>query len=68
MDGDNCYLEHLGMVYNKFSYDPNNLKQEDIKRTCRQNGALVQIICQSKGRVCLQELRLALDVLRREHW
>jgi hypothetical protein len=21
LGGDNCYLDHLGMVYNKFSYD-----------------------------------------------
>jgi hypothetical protein len=30
LGGDICCLEHLGMVYNKFSYDEHGLRLEDI--------------------------------------
>jgi hypothetical protein len=30
LGGDICCLEHLGMVYNKFSYDEHGLRPKDI--------------------------------------
>jgi hypothetical protein len=59
---DNCYLEHLRMVYNRFTYDQHGLKQEDIKFTDKQNWASAQRICQVKERKYLQQLKLAPDV------
>jgi hypothetical protein len=37
LDGDVCCLEHLSLVYNKFSCDEHGLRLEDIQRTGRQN-------------------------------
>jgi hypothetical protein len=45
LGGDICCLEHLDMVYNKFSYDEHGLRLEDIQRTDRQNWASAQRIC-----------------------
>ena len=37
LGADICCLEHLGLVYNKFSVDEHGLKLEDINRSDRQN-------------------------------
>jgi hypothetical protein len=35
LEGDVCYLEHVGAVYNQFSVDEHGLKNEVIFRTDR---------------------------------
>jgi hypothetical protein len=59
LGGDICCLEHLGMVYNKFSYDEHGQRLEDIQRTDKQNWASAQRICQQKVRNCLRQLRIS---------
>jgi hypothetical protein len=59
LGGDICCLEHLGMVYNKFSYDEHGLRLEDIQRMDRQNWAFAQRICQQKVQNCLCQLRIS---------
>jgi hypothetical protein len=56
LGGDICCLEHVGLVYNKFSVDEHRLKLEDIHQTDRQNWASAQRICQLKVRNCLKKL------------
>jgi hypothetical protein len=36
---DVCCLEHIGHVYNKFTFNQHGLRLEDVKRTDRQNWA-----------------------------
>ena len=38
LGGDICCLEHIGLVYNRFTFDEHGLKLEDVKRQDRQNG------------------------------
>jgi hypothetical protein len=57
-----CCLEHIGLVYNRFTFDEHGLKLEDVKRQDRQNWASAQRICQEKTRECLRKLRLTSDV------
>lgn len=64
LGGDVCTHEHLGLVYNRFTADQHELKQEDVDRKDRQNWASAQRICQSKTRDCLKLLRESLDVIR----
>lgn len=40
-----CCLEHVGMVYNKYTHDEHGLKLEDVRRIDRQNWALAQRLC-----------------------
>ena len=62
-----CLLEHVGMVYNKYSCDDHGLKQEDISKKDRQNWALAQCICQKKVRLYLSLLRCSRDVHREQN-
>ena len=50
LGGDVALLEHVGMVYNKFSQDQHGLKLEDTTRKDRQNWASAQRLCQGKVR------------------
>jgi hypothetical protein len=61
---DVCALEHIGLVYHRFSYDDHGLALEDIQRSDRQNWASAQRLCSAKTRHCLRELREAQDVHR----
>jgi hypothetical protein len=58
---DVCCLEHIGQVYQKFSFDDHGLKLEDIQRIDRQNWASAQRICVQKARNFLRELRAVRD-------
>ena len=55
-------LIHLGLIYNKFSYDQHGLKLEDTNRKDRQNWASAQRICQRQVRECLLKLRILKEV------
>ena len=48
LEGDVCYLEHVGVVYNQFSADEHGLKNKVIFRLNRQNWASAQRLCQLK--------------------
>jgi hypothetical protein len=61
LGSDVCCLEHIGQVYQKFSFDDHGLKLKDIQRTDRQNWARAQRICAQKARNCLRELRVVRD-------
>jgi hypothetical protein len=45
LGGDMCCLEHIGLVYNRFTFDKHGLKLEDIQRTDMQNWASAQRLC-----------------------
>ena len=57
LGGDVCCLEHLGFVYNMFSFDEHGLRWEDIDKTNRLNWASTQRLCQTKVRDCLELFR-----------
>ena len=61
---DIAILEHVGMVYNKFTQDKHGLKLEYTTRKDRQNWALAQRLCQSKVRQCLADLCSSPEVHR----
>lgn len=50
LGGDVCTLEHVGLVYNRFTADQHGLRQEDVDRKDRQNWASAQRLCQAKVR------------------
>jgi hypothetical protein len=58
-------LEHIGLVYNKYSVDDHGLKLEDVTRDDRQNWGSAQRIFQEKARMSLQLLR-TVDTLHQE--
>jgi hypothetical protein len=59
LEGDVCCLEHVGQMYNKFSFDEHGLRLEDVNRTDMQNWAIAQRICAAKTRSYLRELRVS---------
>ena len=61
---DIAILEHVGMVYNKFTQDEHGLKLEDTTRMDRQNWASAQRLCQGKVRQCLADLRSSPEAHR----
>ncbi len=32
-----CFLEHIGLVYNKYTFDQHGLRLQDIQKTNKQN-------------------------------
>jgi hypothetical protein len=62
LGGDICCLEHVGQIYNKFTYDQHGLRLKDKNCTDRQNWASAQCICAQKTRACLRELRIGRDM------
>jgi hypothetical protein len=32
LGGDMCYLEHIGLIYNRFTFDEYGLKLKDVKK------------------------------------
>ncbi len=52
-----CFLEHIGQMYNKHTFDQHGLKLGDIQRTNKQNWASIQRICQRKVQNCLNMLQ-----------
>ena len=54
--------EHIGLIYNKFTFDQHGIKLEDVNKTNRQNWASAQPLCQEKVRNCLRLLRTSRDV------
>jgi hypothetical protein len=59
-----CCLEHIGQVFNKFTFDQHSLRLEDVKTTDCQNWTSAQRLCGTKARACLRELRVATDTHR----
>jgi hypothetical protein len=57
LGGDLLALEHVGLVYNRFTFDEHGLRAEDVQRSDRQNWASAQQLCQLKVRNCLEKLR-----------
>jgi hypothetical protein len=51
-----CFDEHIGLVYNKYTFDQHGLRLEDIQRTNRQKWAYIQRIYQLKVHNCLKML------------
>ena len=51
-----CFLEHIGLVYNRYTFDKYGLKQEDIHKVDCQNWASAQRLYQLKVRLCLADL------------
>ena len=64
LGGDACLLQHVGLVYNRFTADEHGLRQEDIDRKDRQNWGSAQRLCSEKVRNCLKCVREAPDVHR----
>ena len=62
LGGDICALEHLGLIYTKYTYDQHGLKLEDVQRSNCQNRASAQRIFQQKMRTTLALLQVALEV------
>lgn len=61
LGADICLLEHIGQVYNKFTYDDHGLRLEDVQRTDRQNWASAQRLCSLKVRDSLKRLQVDRD-------
>ena len=62
LGGDLCILEHIGLVYQKFTADDHGLKLEDVKRIDRQDWASAQRLCATQTMNCLKMLRESKDV------
>ena len=56
-----CFLEYIGLVYNKYTFDKHGLRQEDIHRVDCQNWTSAQYLCQVKVRQCLADLHCSGD-------
>ena len=54
---DGAFHTHLGMIYNKYSFDQHGLKLEDVQRKDRENWASAQRMCQRKTQDCLAAMR-----------
>lgn len=54
---DIFFLEHIGQMYNKYTFDQHGLNLGDIQRTNKQNWASIQKICQRKVQNCLNMLQ-----------
>lgn len=54
---DGAFHTHLGMLYNKYTFDDHGLKLEDVQRKDRQNWASAQRMCQRKTQQCLARMR-----------
>ena len=54
---DGAFHTHLGMIYNKYSFDQHGLKLEDVQQKDRQNWASAQRMCQRKTQDCLVAMR-----------
>ena len=63
---DGAFHTHLGMLYNKYTFDQHGLKLEDVQRKDCQNWASVQRICQRKMQDCLAAMRSSPKA-HREH-
>ena len=61
LGADICLLEHIGQVYNKFTYDDHGLRLEDVQRTDRQNWRSAQRLCSLKVRDSLKRLQSDRD-------
>jgi len=56
-----CFLEHIGLVYNKYTFDQHGLRLQDIQKTNKQNWASTQKICQLKVHNYLKMLQSCGD-------
>jgi hypothetical protein len=62
LGGNILELEHLGLIYNRFSFNEHGLKSEDVERIDQQNWASAQRLCQEKVRTCLEALPTTPDM------
>ena len=54
---DGAFHTHLGMIYNKYTFEQHGLKLEDVQHKDRRNWASAQRMCQRKTQECLATMR-----------
>jgi hypothetical protein len=54
LGGDMAIHEHIGLIYQNFTFDEHGVKLEDVQQFDGQNWESVQRMCQVKVRSCLK--------------
>jgi hypothetical protein len=62
LNGGKAMHKHIGLIYNKYTFDKYEIKLEDVNRSKKQNWASAQRICHAKANIRLRLLCISADV------